>query len=454
MSNRTSQSRSVNRRHADFSMKNPRVPSLRYHKASGRMFVVLSGRAIYCGRPDDPDTVSRYHRVVAEWLAAGRQIPGDPKTMTIREMLGRFWAHAESYYRHRTDGRTKELDQFKLALRPLKELYADTPAKDFGPRALKTVRRKMIERGWCRPYVNKQINRIRLVFKWAVSDELVPGEVVHALQAVPGLRKGRSDAGEPERVKPVPMEMVDAVQPFVSRQVWAMIQLQLLTGARAGEICRMRPCDIDQSGQASHGDAGERSRVWLYQPEEHKTAWHGHERKIFIGPRAQKVLTPFLLRDPESYCFCPAEAEGERRRRLSEERVTPLSCGNVPGSNVRDDPKRSAGERYTTCSYRRAIQRACEQAFPPPEPLARLDGETLAQWKKRLTKAQKAELDAWRKDHRWHPHQLRHNAATELRKEFGLEAARIILGHRSAAITEVYAERNEQQAVAAVARVG
>ena len=70
------------------------------------------------------------------------------------------------------------------------------------------------------------------------------------------------------------------------------------------------------------------------------------------------------------------------------------------------------------------------------------------------TKQQKAELRAWRKTHRWHPHQLRHNAATELRKEFGIEAARIILGHRSAAITEVYAEKDEQQAIEAVTKVG
>jgi len=49
---------------------------------------------------------------------------------------------------------------------------------------------------------------------------------------------------------------------------------------------------------------------------------------------------------------------------------------------------------------------------------------------------------------------LRHNAATELRKEFGIEAARIILGHRSTAITEVYAEKDEQEAIEAIAKVG
>jgi len=41
-----------------------------------------------------------------------------------------------------------------------------------------------------------------------------------------------------------------------------------------------------------------------------------------------------------------------------------------------------------------------------------------------------------------------------LRREFGLEVARIILGHRSAAITEVYEEKDEQAAVDALNRVG
>lgn len=65
--------------------------------------------------------------------------------------------------------------------------------------------------------------------------------------------------------------------------------------------------------------------------------------------------------------------------------------------------------------------------------------EIKQQWQKHLTKKQTAELKAWHKQFHWHPHQLRHNAATYLRKEFGLETARIILGQRSAAITEIYA---------------
>ena len=150
----------------------------------------------------------------------------------------------------------------------------------------------------------------------------------------------------------------------------------------------------------------------------------------------------------------PPLVETERRNGLHEQRTTPMLCGNIPGSNVKDAPQRTAGDRYTTDAYRRAITRACDQALQPPPPLARRDDETEAKWQKRLTEAQRADLDAWRKAHRWHPHQLRHDAATELRKEFGIEAARIILGHRSATITEVYAEKDEQQAVAAMVKIG
>ena len=429
--------------HATDSSEKRRVPSLRHHKATGQAYAVLNGKAIYFGRSDDPQAEQKYHQAIAEWLAAGKQLPVDPNVITVKEVISRFWTHARDYYRTLTDGRVKELEQFRLAVRPLKELYGETRAADFGPRALKAVRQKMIDQGWCRPYINKQINRIRHIFKWAVCDELIPGDVLHALQAVPGLRKGRGQAREPDAVKPVPIKQVNAIEPFVSRQAWAMIQLQLYTAARAGEICQMRPCDIDREGE-----------VWVYHPESHKTAHHGFDRNIFIGPRGQQALTSFLLRDPQTYCFSPAEGEAERRQRLSGNRTTPLTCGNVPGSNVKDEPERSAGDRYTTCSYRRAIARACDQAFSPPEPLAKLTDETNAEWRIRLTKQQKTELAAWQKSHRWHPHQLRHNAATELRKEFGIEAARIILGHHSVAVTEIYAEKDEQEAIKAIMKVG
>jgi integrase len=133
---------------------------------------------------------------------------------------------------------------------------------------------------------------------------------------------------------------------------------------------------------------------------------------------------------------------------------TPLSCGNRPGTNRVRNPGRKPGDFYTVTAYRRAIERACDKVFPAPAPLSQAEDETREQWRKRLTKGQKAELAAWRQDHRWHPHQLRHNAATRLRKDFGLEAAQVILGHRTLAVTEIYAEKNVAAAMRIMGEVG
>ena len=103
--------------------------------------------------------------------------------------------------------------------------------------------------------------------------------------------------------------------------------------------------------------------------------------------------------------------------------------------NLKDKPSRMPGEHYTVSAYGHAVTKAIKKAFRP---------EGMSD----------TEFATWKPPQHWHPHQLRHNAATFLRKEFGLETARIILGHRSAAITEVYAELDQQKALEAIVRVG
>ena len=420
-----------------------RPPKLRHHKPTGQGYVVLNGKYIFFGPYGDPEVTEQYHRTIAEWIANGRQQQKTPEEITISELLARFWVYAEGYYQDAAGNPTTEIGNLRVSLRHMCDIYGNTKAIEFGPRALKTVRQRMVDKGLCRNNINKCISRIKTLFKWATAEEILPGAVYHALITVPGLKKGRNGVREAEPVTPVPQEYVDAIEPYVSRQVWAMVQLQLLTAARSGEIVKMRPCEIDQSGA-----------IWFYCPAAHKTAHHGHQRKIYIGPKAQDVLRPFLLRPEAVYCFSPAEAEAERRLEMHRNRKTPLSYGNFPGTNCKHNPMRAKGNVYTVTAYRRAIERAVEAAFPPPEHLSQQPGESKSHWKQRLTKKQREELKAWYKQYHWHPHQLRHNAATFLRKEFGLETARIILGHRSAAITEVYAELDQQKAMEAIVRVG
>jgi len=108
--------------------------------------------------------------------------------------------------------------------------------------------------------------------------------------------------------------------------------------------------------------------------------------------------------------------------------------------------------------YEATIERtanACERAFPAPPPFGKRHDETRAEWRARLTEEQRQQLKAWRDGHSFHPYQLRHTAATTIRRECGLEAAQLALGHASAHVTDaIYAERDEAKIAEAVRRVG
>jgi len=49
---------------------------------------------------------------------------------------------------------------------------------------------------------------------------------------------------------------------------------------------------------------------------------------------------------------------------------------------------------------------------------------------------------------------LRHLAATNLRREFGIEIARAVLGHSKVDMTEVYAEMDAAKAKDAMSKLG
>lgn len=426
-----------------------RIPSYRLHKPSGLAVVRLDGVDHYLGAHGTPASRELYERLVAEWLLNRKQrlpapqpvVPGE-KQYTVNELFLAYWEFAKIYYR-KNDLPTGEQQNIVHACRPLIALYGSTPAAEFGPLRLKAVRQEMIRLNLCRRVVNSRVNRVRRLFKWGVENELVPATILHGLQAVAALKRGRSEARETPGVKPAPDAYVDAVLEVVSTPVRAMIELQRLTGMRSGEVTIMRGCDLDTTG-----------KIWVYRPSAHKTEHHAHERVIFLGPRAQEIVQPFLRPDMEAFLFSPADAEAERRSLLRSRRRTPLSCGNRPGTNRKRKPRKGPGQRYTPNIYARAIKYACMRVYPLPEHLRPQRGESKARWKQRLSVEQWDEVKAWRRAHSWHPHQLRHNAATRLRKEFGIEAARVVLGHRSAAVTEIYAEVDQIRAADVMSRVG
>lgn len=375
-----------------------RTPSYRLHKPSGQAVVTLNGHDVYLGKHGTPQSRESYDRILAEWLANGRRLmPAEAGAdITVNELLLAYLKWAEGYYRK--NGRpTSQVGLIRQAIRPLRQLYGKTLAKDFGPLALKTVRQSHIDSGVCLNEVNRRTRLVVGVFKLGVGEQLVPASVHHGLQAVQGLRRGRTDIRESEPVKPVPVEHVDAIRPHVARQVWAMIELQRLTGMRPGEVTILRTCDLYTSGT-----------VWVYTLASHKTEHRGRERQIYLGPRAQEVLRPWLRTDPTAPLFSPRDAAEERL----QGRKTPVQ----PSERACRVP----AEAYTPEHYRDCIAAGCKRACIPT----------------------------------WHPSQLRHNAATVLRKEFGIEVARAVLGHSDIKTSEIYAEKDSSVARDAMEKLG
>src|SRR5262249_54986833 len=125
------------------------------------------------------------------------------------ELLVAFWRHVIEHHRHADGTPTGEQDNYKDSLRPLRELYGHTLARDFGPLALKAVRQKMIDSGLSRGVINQRVGKIKRCFKWGVSEQLVSSSVYEALRTVAGLQAGRSAARECPPVEPVPLEVVE-----------------------------------------------------------------------------------------------------------------------------------------------------------------------------------------------------------------------------------------------------
>lgn len=388
---------------------NDHLPKYRKHRASGQAVVTLAGKDHYLGPHGTKTSKLEYDRLVGEWLQNGRSpLYVADCEITVVEVASRYLDFAKRYYFK--DGKPSgEADNVGYVVRRLCKLYGRTKAHEFGPLSLRAHLNCLVDEGLSRNYVNWHLARIKRLFKWAVSEELVPNTIYQSLTSVAGLRKNRTQAKETSPVQPVSDDLVEATLPLLPEIVGDMVQLQRLTGCRPGEVCSLRPCDVDRSGD-----------VWIYRPESHKTEHHGKERPIFIGPKGQQVLHKYLFREPEEYCFRPCDSEQKRNAARHASRTTPLSCGNKPRATANKSRKRPPGARYSTDSYRRAIHYACQRAGVE----------------------------------KWSPNRLRHTAATEVRKQFGLEAAQIILGHSQANVTQVYAERDLLKGVKIAQMIG
>ncbi len=263
-----------------------------------------------------------------------------------------------------------------------------------------------------RKCVNKLVGRVKRMYAWA--EELVPVDVHASLLRVQGLKRGKTNARETPRVRPVEDEYVQKVLPVLPAAVRAMVEVQRLCGCRPQDVVQMRAGDIDRSGG-----------VWEYRPARYKTEHHNTDdtpamhRVVYLGPKAQDILRPLLPADPEAFVFSPRDAEAARNVGRRDQRKSPMT----PSQAVRQPKGRERAplrQFYPVGSYRQAIRRGCRRVGVPV----------------------------------WVPNQLRHSRLTEIRKLYGLEASRVCGGHREVGVTEIYAEQDQTLARQVMGEVG
>lgn len=402
--------------------KNER-PAYLLHKPSGKARVRIDGKDYYLGEHGSPESWQAYYQLLADrcgTVAPAIEAKSGGKRITVGELALAFVQWAKDYY----GPKSSQIYCIRSALRPLERgQWHRLPVDQFTPLKLQQVVEQRVLDGDCRinettqggaltrSTVNATLRLLKQMFRWGVSQELVSHSVYQPLTTVVGIRRGRGTLAdkikEPGKVSPAPQKYIDAALKHVGPEIAAMVRVQLLTGMRPDEVTIMRPCDISKTGA-----------VWSYAPAEHKNDWReGSETKeVLIGPKAQKILKPFLdsCKSETDYLFCPATVMARSIERQLK-RFPKRAARTIALTRTR--PPR---ERYDDGSYRQAIRRGCDRAGVP----------------------------------HWSPNQLRHNAATNLRAKFGIENSQIPLGHKHTKTNEIYAEKNRKQYVEMMKQAG
>ena len=304
------------------------------------------------------------------WENAARQAAGgNAPTFTVNDLCDRWAAHAATYY-----AGSKEAVDCVRGLRLFREMFGNRPVEALTHPDMIAFRDALARKNYVRGTVNKYLGFAKRMFAWALDERIISAQTKAECTAIAPLKPHRGSVRESTPIEAVPDADVERTCAELVPSIADMVRVHRLCGARPDEMCQLNWQLVEKRGE-----------VWLFRPH-HKNEWRNKPRVIVFGPRAQRILAKY---EGEGFVFSPQLAVAEQYNRI----IAAAKCHRKP-EKVKGVP-RKAGERWLVNAYARAITNAAARAGVA----------------------------------HWHPNQLRHTCATEVRRKFGIEAASAVLGH-------------------------
>ena len=207
--------------------KNRRIPAYVHHKPTGQARTRIAGKDHYLGKYGSPESHDKYDELIAQFIDAE---PGSAKTLNA--VLAAWWKECKRRYAGRGKGPYGNAVCWRPVIRLLRENHGHERAEDLGPVKLRKLLESEAEkRNWSLTYTRMALTRVKQIYEWAVSEELV-SVTAHQRLTTLKLRYGRKTKPLP----PVSDELINRTMQHLTPKLQAMVGLQRLTGMRPGEL--------------------------------------------------------------------------------------------------------------------------------------------------------------------------------------------------------------------------
>lgn len=274
--------------------------------------------------------------------------PTPPTTITVADLFALFIESREGVWRRDYLGKRPTLRRYSRVLALLKQ-YDSLHAREVNTLTRQDIRGWrdwLVKSGYNRPTVNQYVSCLKAVYRRGVDEGWVSENAYTSISVIRNIEPGDTEAKEAKRCLSVSPDIVYATLPFLTSPAKEIVELLLLTGARASEICSLNLSEIDKT---SYPD------TWVYRPSQHKTARFGNERAIPLNQEAQSIITTYVKshRVKGPYLFTRSETTS-----------------------------RTKAAQYAPGTLRAAVLSACKRASLPlwnPKQLRKTVGTTTAQ---------------------------------------------------------------------------